>query len=81
MIEQVLEQIELPCFDREEVLCINKVDSIVKINIIKDVKMTEVPFKSVHSTFFQPRSRIQSTQNKFELIKFGNSKRKKPKNH
>ena len=49
----------ITCFDREEDLHTNKVDSIVRVDIVKDVEMAVVNPKSVYSTFYRSRSGIQ----------------------
>lgn len=76
MIEQVLKQIEITCSNREKVLCTNKVGSIVEVDIVDDIKIAKVILKTVRSRFSQSRSKIQSTQSRYRLIKFGDGKRK-----
>lgn len=43
---------------------------MVGVDIIEDMKKVEVTSKSVCNIFFLSRSGIQSTQNRFKLIKF-----------
>ena len=54
----------------------NKVDSIVRINIVEDVEIAELISKNVYNIFSRSRSGIKLIQSKFKLIKFGDSKRK-----
>lgn len=49
---------------------------MIGINIVENMQMAEVTSKSIYNTFFQLRSRIQSTQSRFKLIKFDNNKKK-----
>lgn len=64
------------CSDREKVLHTNKVGNIVGVNIMKDKEIAKVPYENIYITFARLRSRIQSLQNRFKLIKFGYSKRR-----
>lgn len=73
MIDPVLEHIEITDSDREEILGTNKVDNMV--DIVKNVDMAKLTPESMYSTFFQSRSRIQLTQIRFKLIKYGDYKR------
>lgn len=49
---------------------------MVRVDIVEDVKMVEMTSENICSTFSQLKSGIQSTQNKFKLIKFGINKRR-----
>lgn len=60
LIEQVLEQLEMICSNRNEDL--NKVSSIVGVNTVENVEIAEVTPKSICSIFSRSRSGIQSTQ-------------------
>ena len=74
MTKQVLELLEITCSDGED---LNKVSSIVRIEIIKDVKIAEVISKSICNTISQSRSKFKLTQSGFKLIKFGDSRKNK----
>lgn len=63
-------------FNKKEVVCTNKVCSIVGVDIIRNVKIANVMLESMYSTFFWLRSRIQSSQSSYTLILFDNSKKK-----
>lgn len=48
---------------------------MVGVDIIEDIKIAKVTPKSIYNMLSLSRSRIQSTQSRFELIKFDNNKR------
>lgn len=76
-MEQVLRQIEITYSNGEEKgLYTNKVGNIIRVDFVEKVKMAKITPKSVCNTFFQSKSRIQSTHSRFKLIKFDNIKRK-----
>lgn len=57
-MEQVLEQMEITYSDREGVIYINKVGSMVRVDIVEDIKMVEVTLESMCSIFSWSRSGI-----------------------
>lgn len=67
---------EITCFNKEEVLYINKVGNIIRINIIENMKITNIISKSMYIIFYYSRSGIQFIQSRFKLIKFSNSKKR-----
>ena len=44
------------CFNRKNNL--NKINSMVKVDIIKNVKIAEIILENIYNTFLQSRSRI-----------------------
>lgn len=50
-MEQILEQIEIIYINKTKVLHINKVSSIIGVDIIEDMEIAEVTPKNVRSTF------------------------------
>lgn len=58
LTEQVLEQIEISCSNGKKVLYTNKFDSMVRVDIVEDVKMAKMTLERVYNTFFQSRSKI-----------------------
>ena len=54
-MKEVLYQIKISSNDKEEDLHTNKVGSIVRVNILEDVKIVEMTSKNLHSTFVMRR--------------------------
>ena len=50
---------------------------MIRVDIVEKIKIAEMTSKSICSIFSQSRSRIQLTQSKFKLIKYGDNRRKK----
>lgn len=66
---------EITYSHRKKVLSTNKVGSMIGIDIVKDVKMAEIPPESMCNTIFESRSRIELTQSRFKLNTYNDSKR------
>lgn len=75
-MEQVIKQIEIIYSNKGDDLYISKVSSILEIDIVEDVEMVKMLSESIRSTISRLRSEIQSSQSRFKLIKFYNSKRR-----
>lgn len=65
LTEQLLGQIEITGSNRKKDLCINKVCSMVGVDIVEYMEMAKVTPKNVYNIFFQSRFGSQSTESGF----------------
>lgn len=70
---------KITCFNKEEIIRTNKIGSMVKVDIVEDMKIAEIILGNVCKTFSQLRSIIQSTQSSFKMINFDDSQSEQAK--
>lgn len=78
----MVKQIKKTTFIKKKDLYINNIKNIDPINIVEYIKINrkKVNIKSIYSTHIWLRSDIQSTKNRFKIIRFTNNQKEKQEN-